>query len=266
MGRGITDMARVMVCYKWVVDEADLKPDPTGARFNLERVAHKISDYDRNAIEAGAALIEQTGGECIALSAGGADLNASIKDTLSRGPDSAVLVIDEALAQTTADVYARVLAAAIKHLGVPDVLLFGEGASDDYEQQVGPRVAQLLGLPCLSYASELRLEGDTVRVVRKTERLEHLAAQTPVVVTVTDELNKPRIPGLKQIMGASKKPVQKLGISDLALSAEDLVPALHWQNLQPASMNRKNQRIDGGDLNVAVDTLVRILVKEGLLS
>ncbi len=158
-------MPNIVVCYKWVIDEADVRVE-SGGSLNLERAARKISEYDRNAIEAAAQLHEQHGGDCVAVSLGGPEVQNSAREALARGPERAVLAVDPAFENADARITAHGLAAAIRQAGPFDLILCGEGSGDQYNQQVGPRIAALLDIPCITFVSKLELtEGGVRRAV-----------------------------------------------------------------------------------------------------
>jgi len=120
-------MLKVITCFKWVMDEADIKVDAGSRRLILDRVGYKISLYDRNAIEEAARLQEQHGANVTAMTVAPPTAKACLKDALSRGPDKACFVNDPSLldlepAQTT-----TILAAAIKAQGEFDLIICGEG-------------------------------------------------------------------------------------------------------------------------------------------
>jgi len=150
--------------------------------------------------------------------------------------------IADASADTAdASVTANVLAAAIRKLGQYDLILCGEGSSDLFNQQTAPRLAALLGLPCLSFVNKLNVEGDVVKATRKLEDcVENVTVKGPVVISVLSEINKPRIPSLKQVLGASKKPNEEIKIADLGLKPEDLQPKAVRKSVKGFVMQRKN--------------------------
>lgn len=114
---------KVLVCYKWVIDEADIIPDEESHTLNTSRAKYKISEIDRNAIELGVTLKEQTGCELQSLTIG-KETKASLKDALSRGIDNAFYV--ETASEDSMGT-AKVMAAAIKKLGDIDIIIVVKG-------------------------------------------------------------------------------------------------------------------------------------------
>jgi electron transfer flavoprotein beta subunit len=234
-------MPKCLVCYKWTLDEQDIKIKPEDLSLDSSRAKGKISDFDRNAIEEAALLVEKNGGAVDALTYGTATVKQSLKDCLSRGPEKSYWIADASAESADASVTANVLAAAIRKLGQYDLVLLGEGSSDQFNQQTAPRVAALLGIPCLSFVQKMSVEGDVVKATRKLEDcVENVTVKTPVVISVLSEINKPRIPSLKQVLGAAKKPNEEIKIADLGLKPEDLQPKAVRKSVKGFVMQRKN--------------------------
>jgi electron transfer flavoprotein beta subunit len=255
---------KVISCYKWVLDEADLKIDAKSRVLLRDRAKSKISEYDRNAIECGVQLVEEQGGEVIALTAGTADAKNSLKDALSRGPAQAVFVKDELMAKADAAATAKVLEAAVKQIGEYDLLICGEGSSDGYSQQVGIRLAQHLGIPVITFVNKVQVSGGVLRAERKLdEGIEVVEVNLPALITVLPDINAPRIPSLKQILGATKKPVKELSVSELGLDASRIEARVKRQSVLGAVMERKKIRVQGETAEV-VAHIVDVLRKEGV--
>jgi electron transfer flavoprotein beta subunit len=230
-----------LVCYKWTLDEQDIKIKSEDLSLDSSRAKGKISDFDRNAIEEAALLVEKNGGAVDALTYGTASVKQSLKDALSRGPARVYWIADASADSSDGCVTAKVLAAAIRKLGQYDLILCGEGSSDLFNQQTAPRLAALLGLPCLSFVVKLSVEGDTVKATRKLEECqEEVTVKGPVVISVLSEINKPRIPSLKQVLGASKKPNEEIKLADLGSKPEDLQAKAVRKSVKGFVMQRKN--------------------------
>jgi electron transfer flavoprotein beta subunit len=180
-------------------DKADI--DPTGIKF-------VISPYDEFAIEAAIKFKEIKGtGEVIALTVGESAAAEQLRSALAMGADRAVLLKGEPTHDGMAT--ARALAAEIQPLA-PDLVLFGMKAVDGDQQQVGPMVAELLGLPCVTVVAEMELEGDKLVCHREVEGgIEIVECPVPAVITITKGKYEPRYPSLKGIMAAKKKPLEE---------------------------------------------------------
>jgi len=202
-------MPNVVACFKWVVDEAYIRKGAGGV-LDFSAVDYKLSEYDRNALEEAARCRGEGGGKVTALTAGAPEAAKGVKDALSRGADSAVFASDPAFAALDSSQTAAVLAEVVRTRVPYDLIICGEGSGDQYAQQVGPRLAENLGIPCISYVQKLTVAaagGGIVAERRVEEGVEVVEAPFPVLVTVLPEINIPRIPGVKDTLMAAKKPV-----------------------------------------------------------
>ena len=199
---------KIAVCVKRVPDTtskiviaSDGKSiDETGLKF-------VPNPYDEFAIEEALALKEKAGsGETAVYSLGGPAAGETLRTALAMGIDRAVLL--ESRGSPDGLAVAQALAAELGTGGY-DLILFGKLAVDDYNHQVGPMVAELLGLPCITSVAHLSIESGTVTAEREIEGgIEVSACALPAVLTCDKGLNNPRLPSLKGIMAAKKKPLE----------------------------------------------------------
>lgn len=258
-------MPKVLVCYKWVPDEQDIRVNAADASLDQSRAKYKISDYDKNAIEEAVLLQESQGVSVDALTFGDNAVRQSLKDLLSRGPDKVFYIADPAGGKADGHVTANVLAAAIRKAGPYDVILCGEGSSDAYNQQTAPRLAACLGLPSITCVQKLQLENGRVAATRKLgDCTEVIMVDGPAVVSVLPEINKPRIPSLKQVLAAAKKTSEELKLAELGLAAGQLAPKTVSLSVKGFVMNRKNVLFKEADQAGNVAQLVAALAKEGV--
>jgi len=232
-----------------------------------EAVPYKIGDLEKNALEAAVVLRDAVGGKVTALCLAEGNRKAAegIKEALAMGADEAVVIDDPALAAPDQAAVAAVLAAAVKKIGACDLLLFGEGSTDNYTGQVGARVAELLGLPQIGYARKIEAADGAVRCERSMDdMIETLEAPLPAVVTVVSEINEPRIPGLMQIMKAKNKPLQVWALADLGLDAATVAPKRALVSNLAEEQDRKHILFEGTAAEQA-DAFVNALIKEGVL-
>jgi len=231
-------MLRILACYKWVIDQADIKTAPGSRELQLERAAFRISDYDRFAIEEAVGLQEKYGGSTAVITAGSSGARKSLKDVLSRGPEKAFFVHDESFDRLEPSQTAAVLAEAISAQVEYDLIICGEGSGDLYAQQVGPRLAEKLNIPCATGVSKLTVAPDGKEAIAECkveEGIEVLAIPLPALVTVLPEINSPRIPGLKDTLAASKKPVTEIKGSELGKGFD---PCLQTISILASTMER----------------------------
>lgn len=253
-------MPNILCCYKWVIDEAYIRTGPSQV-LDMSVVDYKISDYDKNAIEEAMLLQERFGGTVAAITIGRPDDTKGLKDALSRGPEKAYFVKDPSFETLEPAQTAAILADAITGRVEFDLILCGEGSSDLYAQQVGPRLAEKLSIPCICYAVSITIEGSQIKVEKKTEEgLEVVAAQMPVLITVAPDINTPRIPGLRDTLAASKKPVEEIGLADLPGNYEARIQTV---GIKAASLMRSGHKFSGD--KAGVKALVEALLKDGAL-
>ena len=256
---------KILVCYKWVLDEQDIKIVVEDLSLDSSRVKYKISDYDKNAIETAMSLA--TNEDSVeTLTFGNLAVKKSLKDVLSRGPAKANYIMDNCF--DTADVFvtANILAAAVKKEGPYDLIICGEGSSDTYNQQIASRLAVLLNMASVTFVKEITKNGSGLMAVRKLDDCtEEIMIGGPAVISVLPEINKPRIPTLKEVLSAARKPSVELKLSDLALSAEDLTPKTVRICTKGFVMNRKNIIYKDSDAAVNVRAFVAALKQEGVI-
>lgn len=210
---------KIVVCMKETPSTTAEKT--FGAAMRLERKEEDavINPFDEYALEEGLRQQEKHGGEVIALCMGPATATVAIRRALATGADRGVLVNDDALVGSDAISTARVLAAALKQIGF-DLALFGSAAADAYGGVVPSAVAEFLGLPLLSFATKLTIDGGVARIERQAEVGYQVAeAATPALVSVVKSINEPRYPTMKGIMQAKKKPLDTLTLAALGLDA-----------------------------------------------
>lgn len=255
-------MSNIIACYKWVADEADIKIN-ADLSVDIKKAKGKISDYDRNAIEAAVQAAGSLGGKAISLTFGTATAKQSLKDALSRGPEEGYWINAEEATQADGAVTAKALAAAIEKIGNYSVIFCAEGASDTYARQTAPRIGAALNLPVVTSVVSMTFDGNSLTAIRKLEdSLETVQVELPVVIAILPEANEPEIPGLKAVMAAGKKPVTEYGAADLKI---DFIPRSKVTSVKGYVMNRKNILFTEGSAEDQVKELATALRKEGVL-
>ena len=214
-----------------VVVLAKYVPNPNGVPelgddFLLKRegVEGALDPGDEFGVEAGLQLADAQGGEVTVVSMGPEAAMGGVRKALSMGAHKAVLITDDSLRGADTLVTARVLAAAIKKSGF-DVVIAGVESTDGYTGTLPMALAELLGVPSVTFARKLDVDGGKVRIERQTELgYDVVECELPAVLTVTAGATHPRYPTLKGIMQAKQKPVERYTVSDLGLSAEEAEP------------------------------------------
>lgn len=249
---------KIIVCAKQVVDVSEMKIDPKTKKPILAGLEKKVNDIDKNAVEEAIKIKEKHGGSITVITVGESDAKERLKELLAMGADEAILIP----ADGDYSVVTELLAAAIRKIGEYDIILCGEASTDMFSGQVGPRLAGLLSVSQITYAHTLTVEKDKVIGERNLgEKSVTMEASMPVVITVTKEINEPRLPSLMQILGAANKPIHEWSVESLGVSPESIVETI---DLQGVSMERKNIVFeDASDENI--EKLVESLMKEGVV-
>ena len=245
---------KIAVCIKRVPDsEARVKIAGDGKSLDEAGVKFILNPYDEFAVEEALKRKEAAGaGEVVVVALGSAAAQETIRTALAMGADRGVLLQTDKIPADGFEV-AKALAAELKDGGW-DLVLFGKMAIDDYNHQVGPMTAELLGLPCVTAVAHLKLENGKGEAEREVEGgVEVVDFPLPAVITTDKGLNEPRYPALKGIMAAKKKP---LDVKPTQLGAG----SMSVQTLTPPP-ERKEGRIVGEGAG-AVAELVRLLREE----
>jgi len=235
---------KILACYKIIPEDQDIIVN-SNKTLALDKAELKISPYDLNAVEAGVEIAAAVpGSTLVGLSVGNKKYleNSKLrKDVLSRGPDSLSLVIDDAYASLLPEATAKILAQAATKEGF-DLILCGEGSGDFYSQQVGTLLGEYLDLPNINSVSKIIPGNGSITVERTLEsEVETLEVPLPAVISVTTDINVPKVPNMKSILNAGKKTVSTLEIAADAgqMSAENL------SILAPDQADRLNIIVEG---------------------
>jgi len=211
-----------------------------------------LDEINERAVEEALQLKEAHDATVTVVSMGPDRATEAIRKALSMGADAAVHLSDEALAGSDAVGTARALAGAIGTVGEVDLVLAGNEASDGRSAAVPAMIAEILGLPALTQARQVTVEGRTLTVHRETDDgVTVLSAELPAVVSVGEKINEPRYPSFKGIMAAKKKKVTTLSLADVGLDASQvgaagaLTAVVEATPKPPKSAGEKI--VDGGD-------------------
>ena len=213
----------IVVLVKQVPDSGSERT-LSGADNTVERASadNVINEMDEYAIEEALKLTEADGGEVTILTMGPEQAGETIRKSLSMGAHKAVHVTDEALHGSCAVQTSAVLAKALGTLEW-DLVLCGAESTDGQVAVMPAMLSERLGVPHLTGARKLTVDGSTLTVERQTDGgYWVLEAQAPAIVSVWDTINEPRYPSFKGIMAAKSKPVTTLGLSDLGLESTDV--------------------------------------------
>jgi electron transfer flavoprotein beta subunit len=183
-----------------------------------------INPYDEYAIEEAIQVRDAQGGEVTVVTIGDVDAEKQLRTALAMGADKAVLInTEDDLEEMDEFTAAKIIAEYLKDKEV-DLILAGNVAIDGGSGQVGPRVAELLGINYVTTITNLEIDGTSVKIVRDVEGdSESIETSLPLLVTAQQGLNEPRYPSLPGIMKAKKKPLEELELDDLDLDSDELV-------------------------------------------
>ena len=232
---------KILVCFKYIYNEdevyvgEDKSPDVSSASW-------VVSPYDLNMIESAMKLAASVGDSNVYMMTVADDVldnSKAKKSALSRGPAAMYAVkADKALDMDNLAV-ASLLKGAIEKLDDVDLVVCGEGSGDMYSQQLGNMLGGMLGWPTLNAVKELKFEDGKVQAIRiGATRTETFALTGKAVVSVTSDISRPRIPSMKEIMGAGKKPVTIWDASEF----EGLASVTSVASVKaPPKIVRKNQ-------------------------
>ena len=184
---------KIVVCAKQVPDTTEVKLDPKTGTLIRDGVPSIINPDDKAGIEAALQLKEKCPGSTVTVvSMGPPQADVALREALAMGCDEAILVSDRAFGGADTWATSSTIAAALKKLDY-DVIITGRQAIDGDTAQVGPQIAEHLGIPVISYAEGIEVDGDSVIVKRQYEDRHHmLKAKMPVLITALSELNEPR--------------------------------------------------------------------------
>ncbi|HEY9242729.1 MAG TPA: electron transfer flavoprotein subunit beta/FixA family protein [Streptosporangiaceae bacterium] len=208
----------IVVCVKQVPDtwaERTLRPDDsTLDRASVDGVINELDEY---AIEEGLRLAEAHGGEVTILTMGPDKASESIRKALSMGADKAIHLIDDGLAGSDGLQTSAALAAVLGRTGF-DLVIVGAESTDARMGVLAAMLAERLGVPQVSLASKVEVDGSQLTIHRQTDYgYDKVAASLPAVISVVEKINEPRYPSFKGIMAAKKKPVETLSLADAGI-------------------------------------------------
>lgn len=231
-------------------------------KINEEDAEFIINPYDEYAVEEAIQLREKHGGEVTVVTVGNEEAEKQLRTALAMGADKAVLInVEDDLEETDQYTTSVILAEYLRDKDA-ELILAGNVAIDHASGQVGPRVADLLNIPCVTTITDIEIDGKKVNIVRDVEGDEEKIETTlPLLVTAQQGLNEPRYPSLPGIMKAKKKPLEVLELDDLGLDEDDVQPKTKTIDrfLPP---EKEAGKILEGEIEKQVSELVSLLQKE----
>lgn len=259
----------IIVCVKQVPDSANVRIDPNTKVLMREGVQSIINPFDMHALEAGLRLREQLGGRVTVLSMGPPQAETALRETLSYGADDAVLISDRAFAGSDTWATTYVLSLAIKKIASFDLIICGKQAIDGDTAQVGPGLAERLGLPYVTYVRRVEsAENESLRVQRlMDDGYDVLELPTPALLTVVKEINEIRVPSLKAKIRAKSQEIPVWGAKELGAEEGRLGLSGSFTEVTEVfapTWNRQRSMIEGS-VAEQVETVIGHLKAAGIL-
>lgn len=223
---------RVIVTIKQILDPAGFTVHRRLERVFVNREDYIINPNDKNALEEALRLKDRHGAEVVALSLGKPRVDDALREALAMGADRAFLLTDEALADVDAAAAALILGRAIERIGEYDLILTGQRALETGASQIGPRLAEYLGLPQVLEVREIsNLDDGKLRARRHWKGgIAEVEVGLPALLSIAPEANQPRYPHGARIMNAYREwQVTTWGLADLGLTEEDISPLICLQ-------------------------------------
>jgi len=257
----------IIVCVKQVPDTADVRMDPERNIMIREGIPNTVNPFDLHALEAAVRLKERFGGTVTAVTMGPRGAEDALRTCCAQGADELVLVTDPLFGGSDTYSTAYILANAIRAIGAFDLIFCGKQAIDGDTAQVGPELAEQLGLPQITYACELTVTGGSVQALRELDTCyERVQAPLPALVTVVKSMNEPRCPHFRQIQKAANAVPRCLTAKDLPeldfdrLGVQGSPTKVH--RIFKPSYQKQTRMIQEEDPNQAVACLLKHLEQD----
>jgi len=252
---------KIVVCIKQVPDTTEVKLDPKTNTLIRDGVPSIINPDDKAGIEAALTLKEQLGGTVTVVCMGPPQADVALREALAMGCDDAILMSDRAFGGSDTYATAHVIAAGLKTLDY-DLIITGRQAIDGDTAQVGPQIAEQLGIPQVSYAAEIKTAEDGAVVVKRQfeDRYQLLKVKTPCLVTALSELAQPRYMTVSGIVNAYNKEVKVLTFEDVK---NNLNPDFIGLKGSPTNVKQsftKQVKGAGTVINVSADEAVKTIM------
>lgn len=208
---------KIVVCVKQVPDTTEVKINPQTNTLIREGVASILNPFDMYAVEEGIRIKEKTGGTVTVLSMGPPQVAESLRETIGMGVDEAILLSDRAFAGSDTLATAYALTKGIEKIGGVNLILCGKQAIDGDTAQVGPEIAEKMGIPHITYVKKIEEISETEMIVERMNEdgYERVKLPLPALLTVVKEINEPRMPSLKGMMRAKKVEIPMWTAADI---------------------------------------------------
>ena len=250
----------IIVCIKQVPDTKELRINPQTGSLVREGVPSIINPDDRHAVEEAVRIKEKHGGKVTAITMGPQQAVEILRECLAMGADEAILLTDKAFSGADTWATSYTLGCAIRKIEKFDLIVCGRQAIDGNTAQVGPQLAEFLGLTQITYVQVLEYQGETLKLQRALEDgYEVVETKLPALLTVIKDINIPRIPALDMVLDAYTKEIVIWAANDLPVEKNMIglkgSPTTIRKIYTPA-YKRSQVEIINGPLEEAVQTLL----------
>ncbi len=244
---------KIVVCLKQVpARDSLLRLNSAGTWIQETDISFELNEPDIYALEEALRLKESQGGEVVVCSLGPARAQQAIKEALAKGADRALHLDDPAFAGLDSFGMARAMAKALEP-EKPDLIVTGLQSDDFGAAQTGVILAELMGLPHSTIIMAIEVQGGAIKVKRELEAgfFQLIEMPLPALLTIQSGINKPRYATLKGIMAAKNKPLKKLSVADLGLSAADLAPRQKITRVYVPEKRSRTEFFEGSNKEIA---------------
>lgn len=213
---------KILVCVKQVPNTNEVKIDPVKGTLIRDGVESILNPDDDNALEQALQVKDKIEGTTVTvITMGPPQADEMLRECLAKGADDAILLSDRAFGGADTWATSNTIAAAIRKIEDYDIIFAGRQAIDGDTAQVGPQIAERLGIPQVTYVEGFEIDGDTIQVKRQLEDgYEVIEAKMPILLTAVKELNQPRYMSIGGIYDAYEKTVTVWGADDLPVSKD----------------------------------------------
>ncbi|RJQ31992.1 MAG: electron transfer flavoprotein subunit beta/FixA family protein [Peptococcaceae bacterium] len=260
----------VVVLIKQVPGTANVRMDPDTGTMIREAAGSEMNPLDVHAVTEAVRLKDMYPGTVVtALTMGPGSADKVLREAVARGVDKGILLSHRAFAGSDTIATARVLSAAVRKLGMVDLILAGDKTTDGETGQTGPMTAAMLNIPVVTFARKLEIVNGSAQVERMVEDgIEKLAVSLPALVTTTRDINKPALPPLRKVLAAKKINFPVWGPDELGVKEEEIglkgSPTRVVKVFSP-KFARQTVFYQAGDVDKALDAVLDVLKTRQLL-
>ncbi|MCS7138466.1 MAG: electron transfer flavoprotein subunit beta/FixA family protein [Crenarchaeota archaeon] len=260
----------IIVLIKQVPDPREYVRIREDGTLDREKTRGLINDCDKSALEAALRLKERYGCRVTAISMGPPKAEDALREALAMGIDDAVLISDRRARGSDTLATSYVLYKAIEKLGKFDLIICGAESSDGGTAQVGPELAEFLGIPQATFVEDFEVEGNHILLRRRMDGgHEKLRLAMPALITVLKEINKPRTTTFSGILRAMNMPISIWSLEDIGAEVDKVGLSgspTKIMKIEKVNLRRRKILIEGDNVEEKVNNLLRILREEGVLS